>query len=136
MKSSGTLINSFAIAVGVFLMAEGVWGLFTDTIFGYLTTNILHAVIHLVIGTIGLILGIRQTAQGYCIILGLIFLATGILFFLPAAGKHIAHLFNMNVPMANTNLFLGITALLVALSAGPSETARGETRRGTKTKRR
>ena len=88
--------------------------------FGYLSTNVLHAAIHLLVGVIGLVAGIRQTARGYCTIVGLALILTGILYFLPYTGQHMGGLFNMNTSQGNLNLFLGVIAVLVALSGGPS----------------
>jgi hypothetical protein len=36
------------------LLFEGIWGEFSDVVFGVLTTNRIHATIHILLGIVGI----------------------------------------------------------------------------------
>ncbi len=55
----------FALLVGAFLLIEGVWGLTSPVVFGVLTTNTLHAIIHIVLGIVGIAAGWQRRARGF-----------------------------------------------------------------------
>jgi uncharacterized membrane protein len=109
--------NAFAMLIGVFLIVEGVWGLFSETVFGILTTNTLHAIIHIVLGIVGLYLSNKGRARGYCIFLGILLLAVGILRFVPGPDEIVIDLLNVNEAVAYLNIAAGVISLLLALSA-------------------
>jgi len=57
ITNSRSAVDVFALVLGVFLLIEGMWGLTTDVVFGVLTTNRIHAIIHIVLGLIALVTG-------------------------------------------------------------------------------
>src|SRR4051812_10142999 len=89
-------VNIFAIVLGIFLIIEGFWGLFSEVVFGFLTTNVLHAVIHLFLGFTGLYIGLRNHARKFSLYVGLLLLIVGVLYFIPAAGNLVVDLLNVN----------------------------------------
>ncbi|MBA3882615.1 MAG: DUF4383 domain-containing protein [Chthoniobacterales bacterium] len=107
----------FAIVIGAFLLIEGIWGLTSDVVFGVLTTNRTHAIIHIVLGLIGLFVGWKRTARGFCIFLGALLLAVGVLRFIPGAAELIVQLLNVNTAVAVLNILVGAVALLLAFAA-------------------
>ena len=111
MKQSTSLINGFSIIVGAFLLIIGIWGLSSDVVFGILTTNQNHAIIHIILGVLGIAFGIRQTARPYCIFLGVLLIAVGILRFIDGAGDLIVNVLNVNENAAYLNIVIGIAAL-------------------------
>lgn len=111
----------FAIVIGVFLLIEGIWGLTRPVVFGILTTNLTHAVIHIVLGLIGIATGCRGQARGFCIFLGILLLAVGLLRFVPGANELIVSLLNVNIAVAWLNIVVGVVASLVSLAGGRSE---------------
>ena len=111
MKDSTNPTSTFAMVIGIFLLVEGVWGLFSDVVFGFLTTNLLHAAIHIALGLIGISLGKNDKARGYCIFLGALLLAVGILRFIPGINNILIDLLNVNVAVALVNILVGIMAL-------------------------
>ncbi len=100
----------FALLIGAFLLIEGFWGLTSDVVFGVLTTNRTHAIIHIVLG-------------GFCIFLGALLLAVGALRFVPGAADLIVQLLNVNPAVAVLNIAVGAVALLLAF-AGPKGAVR------------
>ena len=121
LKTRGRVSGWFAAILGVFLFIEGVWGLFSRVVFGGLTTNHTHAVIHIVLGGIGIGLGWRGPARGYCLFLGLLLPAVGLLYFIPATSYWPASILNVNTAVARLNVVLGGLSLLVFFLSGRTE---------------
>jgi hypothetical protein len=103
--------------VGAFLLVEGLWGFFSPVVFGVLTTNTLHAVIHVALGVVGLWVGLRSGARTYCLWLGVLLVAAGALWFVPVVGSIITSLLNVNAAVAYLNLAVGAVALALAFTA-------------------
>ena len=106
----------FALVVGAFLLAEGVWGLFSPVVFGILSTNLLHAIIHIALGATGIWTGLKGGSRGFCLFLGILLLAVGALWFVPDVGDLIRKLLNVNFAVACLNFGVGAVALMLALS--------------------
>lgn len=112
MTPSGT--NRFSVAIGTWLLVQGVWGFFSPTVFGFLTTNHLHAAIHLVLGLTGLWTAFNDRAGSYLWCLGPLLLAVGLAYFLPV-GDRVSDVLNMNTAVAIFNLVVGTGGLLCAV---------------------
>lgn len=110
----------FALVVGVFLLVEGLWGLTSPVVFGVLSTNTLHAAIHIALGAIGVGCALRGGARRYCLLLGALLLVVGTLWFVPGAGDLTRSLLNVNRAVAVLNLVLGGAALALALQSAPA----------------
>ena len=119
MNRANGACGLFAMLVGAFLLVEGVWGLSSPIVFGVLTTNTLHAVIHITLGVIGVWVGLRTGARKFCLFLGVLLVAVGALWFLPVAGSIITSLLNVNAAVAYLNLGVGAVALALAFTARP-----------------
>lgn len=104
----------FAIILGIFLVIEGFWGLFSPVVFGLFTTNVLHAIIHLFLGVTGIYLGTRNKARNYSLYVGLLLLVVGILYFVPGASDPVIQILNVNKAVALFNIAIGICAILFA----------------------
>ncbi len=111
------LSRRFTTLLGAFLLIEGIWGLFSPVVFGLLTTNTLHAVIHIALGITGILAGRRGFARPYLLGVGALLLVVGILRFVPGASELVVSLLNVNVAVAYFNIAVGVISLLVALSA-------------------
>ena len=123
MNRTDRACSVFALVVGAFLLVEGFWGLSSPVVFGVLTTNLLHAVIHIVLGLIGIWAGLRTGARRFCLFLGVLLVAVGALWFVPGVGSIITSLLNVNAAVAYLNLGTGALALVLALvpqQRGPS----------------
>jgi len=102
----------FALCIGAFLLVEGIWGFFSPVVFGVLTTNTTHAVIHVILGAIGVWVGRGGgNARVYCTFLGVLLLVVGIAYFLPITGLLVQKIFNVNTAVAIVNLAVGGAAL-------------------------
>ncbi len=125
MKETDGISSRFAIIIGIFLLVEGIWGVFSPVVFGVLTTNQLHAAIHVVLGLIGIYTGMKGGARGFSLFLGILLVAVGVMRFLPVLGDITVSLLNVNQAVAIFNIVVGIIAILVARSSAGRLTADG-----------
>ena len=114
MKKPLSAVNFFALILGVFLVIEGLWGMFSDVVFGIFTTNLLHAFIHIFLGVTGIYLGSRNKARKYALLTGILLLMVGVLYFVPGADAFVIKLLNVNDAVAYLNIIVGIIAILLA----------------------
>jgi len=103
--------------LGVFLLIEGCWGLFSPVVFGVLSTNRLHAVIHIVLGIVGILAGRSGAARNYVLGVGALLAVVGILRFVPGASDLVVSLLNVNFAVAYFNIAVGLISLLIGFSA-------------------
>ena len=88
-----------------------------------LTTNRLHATIHILLGIVGVWTGLKGGARGFCIFLGALLLAVGVLRFIPGVGELVVNLLNVNQAVAVFNIVVGIVSLIIAFSSSRSRVA-------------
>lgn len=119
MHQNDGISSRFASIIGVFLLVEGIWGLFSPVVFGVLTTNVLHACIHIVLGIIGIYTGMKGGARGFSLFLGILLVAVGAMRFLPVVGDLTVSLLNVNQAVAIFNIVVGIVAILVSRASSP-----------------
>jgi hypothetical protein len=117
------LSRRFAMLLGVFLLIEGCWGLFSPIVFGVLSTNKVHAVIHIVLGIVGLVAGRSSAARGYLIGVGGLLLVVGVLRFVPGASDIVVSVLNVNYAVAYFNIAVGVISLAIGLSAPKGDAA-------------
>ncbi len=106
--------SPWAIAVGSFLLVEGIWGLNSPVVFGTLTTNTLHACIHILLGIAGIWTGMRGGARKFSVFLGVLLIAVGVLRFVPGISDLIVSLLNVNIVVAWFNIAVGAISLVIA----------------------
>ena len=114
-----------AALLGAFLLIEGIWGLMSPVVFGVLTTNIVHAIIHIFLGVLGLFAAPMKFSRGYLFGVGSLLLVVGILRFVPVASDIVVALLNANIPVAYFNIAVGLASLFVAFSAVRAKTVIG-----------
>lgn len=112
--------NQFAIAVGVFFFVEGVWGLLSPTVFGVLTTNSVRAAVHLALGGMTIVAGVKGFERSALRVVGSIAVAVGTLRFIPGVDDLIVGVLAVNVPAALLNLVIGLSCLSVSATLYPS----------------
>ena len=120
MKRTGGAASAWAVLLGLFLLVEGIWGLRSPVVFGVLTTNWLHACIHILLGLIGLGTGLRDGGRGFCLFVGWLLLLVGVLFFVPVVTTFVTSLLNLNVYVAGFNIVVGLITLVVARLSRPT----------------
>ena len=113
-----TSTSLFSIIIGIFFIIQGSWGLIDPPPFEVFTTNATHAVIHILLGIVGVWTGAKKGAYIFCIFLALVFAVLGILYFIEYTGEILAALFNMNFAVAVLNLVIALLALMFALADG------------------
>jgi hypothetical protein len=116
------LARRVATIVGVFLLIEGAWGLVSPVVFGVLTTNTLHACIHIILGLAGLWMGRGDMARGYLTFVGGLLLLVGILWFIPIVSEIVSSVLAVTSAVAWVNIVVGIACLAVAAMGREKET--------------
>ena len=109
--------RAFAVVLSMFLLIEGVWGLMSNVVFGFLTTNTNHAIVHIVLGVLGLVAGVPRNPGLYNTLVGLLLIVSGVLYFVPGANAWLVNTCNMNSAVAFFNIGLGVVALLAATTS-------------------
>ncbi len=109
-----SITGIFALLIGAFLLIEGVWGEFSDVIFGALTTNRVRATIHILLGLIGIWTAFKGGSRMFLIIGGIIIALVGVLWFLPPTNSLMVSILAVNQPVAILNIIVGAVALAVA----------------------
>ena len=118
-----TASSIFAIIIGIFLLIEGLWGEFSDVVFGVLATNRIHATIHILLGIVGIYTGLKGGSRGFCIFLGILLVVVGVLRFVPGIGDLIVAILNVNPAVAYFNIAVGILSLIAAFVSNRSPLA-------------
>ena len=119
MPQSEGISSRFAIIIGVFLLIEGVWGFFSPVVFGVLTTNVLHACIHVALGLLGLYTGMKGGARSYSLYLGILLIIVGIMRFVPVLSDIVVTELNVNQAVAIFNIVVGAVAVMVSRMSAP-----------------
>lgn len=99
-------------------------GLFSPVVFGVLATNILHAVIHISLGIVGIWAANTGRFHGYLLFVGFLLLTVGALWFVPGIQDLLIRLLNVNYAVAIMNVVVGIVSLLMGSVATPFNTRR------------
>lgn len=128
MKRPLTTVDMFAILVGILLLLQGIWNLIDPPFLEIFTSNVLHAVIHVVLGIIGIWTGLRSGAYTFLIFLGILLLTVGVLFFFEPAKELLVELFDVNKAVALLNIGVGALSLL-AVIVGPKPAQKVSPRR-------
>lgn len=106
----------FTLLIGILLLAGGVWGLFSNTVFGAISINTRFSIIHIIVGITGLYYGSTGNTRNYNILLGISFILLAFLYFIPLTAGIIKVLFNLDDLLAYLYIFLGIPALFIGLT--------------------
>lgn len=114
------LLRPFTLGVSAFLLAEGLWGLFQSPVFGILTTNTTHALIHLALAGVGFWAAMRHHTRGFNEFLGGLLFGVGALFFVPGLSGLLVSVLNLNTAVAVLNLVLGGLALALVYADAPA----------------
>jgi Domain of unknown function (DUF4383) len=109
----------FALIIGLLLLVEGIWGFYSPVVFGVLTTNRLHATIHVLLGGAGVFSVVRRRPRGFLIFLGVLLVAVGGLWFVPAIGDLLFQWLKVNRAVACVNLVVGLVSLVMAAQVPP-----------------
>ena len=104
----------FALIFGAFLLVEGIWGWFSPVVFLLLTTNWLHASIHILLGLTGIATAMTRGARGWSMFVGVLLLAVGVLYFVPGISGFLVSLFALSQYVAILNIVMGVIAIVVA----------------------
>ncbi|HYG52605.1 MAG TPA: DUF4383 domain-containing protein [Flavobacteriales bacterium] len=83
-------------------------------IFGNLTTNVNHALIHLVLGVLGIGMVTAGRPGPYAAFVGFLLLIVGVLYFFPGPAAFLWQTLNMNDNVALLNLVIGVVSLFVS----------------------
>ncbi|MDB6094357.1 MAG: hypothetical protein JWM32_1919 [Verrucomicrobia bacterium] len=109
----------FTLFLSIFLLVEGVWGLFSPVVFGVFTTNRAHAAIHIALGIAGLLAYRKSFVKSYLGFIGSLLLVVGLLWAVPATRSVPAGLLKVNLSVALLNIVIGIAAIALAAFERP-----------------
>jgi hypothetical protein len=107
--------RAYTLVLGIFFLVDGVWGLFERVTFIVLTTNRLHAAIHIILGATGIWAARAGFVRPYLFWIGVILLSAGALWFVPTLSDVVVQLLNINHAVAVANITLGVFSLALAL---------------------
>jgi len=93
---------------------------FSPVVFGVLTTNVTHAIIHILLDAAGIGAGLAKKARGFCIFLGALLLAVGLLRFVPGVDDLLVRILNVNEAVAFFNIAVGAVSQTLGLLPGHS----------------
>ena len=116
--------RAYTLTLSLLLLVEGVLGLFSPVVFGILATNILHAVIHIALGIVGIWAANTGRFRGYLLFVGFLLLTVGALWFVSGVQDLIIRLLNVNHAVAIMNVVVGTVSLLMGSVATPFNTRR------------
>ena len=116
---NASLFRALTLILPAFLLSKGIWGLFSPVVYGVLTTNRTHAIVHILLGVAGLIARWKGAIKGYFGFLGSLLIVVAFLWLLPATRDVLSDLLNMNSAVAILNFVLGVVALAIAITANP-----------------
>lgn len=111
------LAGRVTLGLSLFLLLEGSWGLASPVVLGIFTTNRAHAIIHLVLGVIGLLAWRKGFTKSYLGFVGSLLIVVAFLWFLPPTRSVPAGLLRVNLAVAIFNLLVGAGAIFVAATA-------------------
>lgn len=118
MRPASTM-GFFALIVGILMLIQGIWNLIHPPFLEIFTSNVLHAVIHVLLGIAGIWTGLKGGAKIYLIFLGILLLTVGALYFVPGAREPLEDIFNVNLAVAWLNIGIGILSLMVVVISRP-----------------
>lgn len=113
MNKTQGIAAPYALLAGAFYLTDGIWGSFSATTFGVLSTNLLHTIIHTAMGVLGIYAARTKFARPWCLGVGMVVLPVGLLYFVPAVNGLLVSLFNLNKAVAILNIVAGIVSLAV-----------------------
>src|ERR1051326_181244 len=98
----------FAFLIGLLLLIEGIWELFSPVVFGVLTSNPLHGLVHLLFAVVAIWAGRGGHARVFLVFFGLFAIALAALWYFPRTNTLMVRLLNMNRPVAYAHGFVEI----------------------------
>ncbi|MBA4138848.1 MAG: hypothetical protein C0518_16205 [Opitutus sp.] len=133
MKTQWKAAAIFLIFVGALLIVEGLWGLFSDQVFGVLTINRTRAVIHLALGIGAIVAAVRGRPLGYLTSLGGLLFAVAVFWSLPMTRDYLTNWLAINQWGAVVDFALGVACFFMSSASGTRvqdpELERNSTRR-------
>ncbi|WP_373056740.1 DUF4383 domain-containing protein [Zunongwangia sp. H14] len=124
MEREMRVSNFCAILIGIFLVVQGSWGLIDPPPFEIFSTNIAHAVIHILLGIAGVWSAIKGSSYKFNLFLGILLLLVGVLWLIPGIQQLLINLLNINRAVAYLNISIGVVSLFTAFALGTGNTSR------------
>lgn len=123
----------YATVVGAVLVIAGIIGFFysasfgspgeVDDVFGILSVNAWHNIVHIVTGALGLLLA-GYAAREYALGLGIVYLVVAVWGFIIGSGDSILGFIPINTEDNFLHLILGVLGVAAALATPRARTAR------------
>lgn len=110
--------SGFLLFVGALLIIEGLWGMFSDHVFGLVTINYTRAAIHLALGIGAIVAARRRRPLGYLTSLGAILLGVAVLWSIPVTQDLVTRFLAVNQVGAIVDAVLGIGCFIMGSASG------------------
>ena len=115
MEAKRSYRTGMVSLLAMFFLTEGIWGMFSNVVFGILSTNRFHAGIHILLAIWGLYCSLHSSTKLYSLLVGGLLMVVGILRFLPPTGDLVFELLSVNAPVAYLNILIGFVYLLLGM---------------------
>jgi hypothetical protein len=126
--NTAKIYHWFALVLGIVFIVIGILGLIFDTnhgaLLGIFSLNLVHNLIHVIFGILGIIAAYTHWPRLYARIVGVIYLIVGILGFIPALAPGGLLLGLVEINLADN--ILHVIIALVALYVGFALTSRSK----------
>lgn len=101
----------YAVIIGGFFILLGIANLTDPPFLGIFTSNVLHAIIHILLGLAGVWSGVRRRSYLFVLGLGILLLSVGILYFFKPSKAWVIEFFFVNPPVAWLSVIIGIVSI-------------------------
>jgi hypothetical protein len=108
---SGT--DSYALGLGAFLTIVGIRGFSRERVLGLVGMNRLHAIEHVAVGIVGILVGRRRRGRSFAGIVGSVLLIEVALGVLSGTRERFRDLFNADAMTTAVQLLLAVLSLFV-----------------------
>ena len=105
------------MVIGVVAVLLGIIGFVSHPILGIFGVNTYQNILHLAVGALGLWLGMKGSAKGFNMWLGIVAALVGVLWFIPGTGGDsglLASLLGINAATSYLHLGIAVVSLLIA----------------------
>jgi hypothetical protein len=111
------LAQRYSLFMVIYLLVQGIQGLFGNTAFWVFGTNAAHGGTEIAVALVGLLWGMRGPQKSlYLILVGIIFMVIGAMRFIPGADDFIVRLYNTNTTLAVFNLIVGAVTIGIGIN--------------------
>ncbi len=103
--------KNFSLVVAFVFSLLGIWGFFSNNIFGIFTANVYLSIIHIIIGLFGFYSYFKSFSISYNSSIGWFIVLLGILGLIPGIGDVMVNLLGINSLISIFHIIVGVVSL-------------------------